>query len=78
VLEELARSPYDRPATNVVEHPELVGDRILRFANIVGRERVITSTDCSLGGRVTRTLSGPKPTRSSRARNVPAASFAAE
>ena len=39
-------------ATNVVEHPELVADRILRFANLVGRERVIASTDCGLGGRV--------------------------
>jgi 5-methyltetrahydropteroyltriglutamate--homocysteine methyltransferase len=39
-------------ATNVVEHPELVAERILRFANIVGRERVIASTDCGLGGRV--------------------------
>ncbi len=39
-------------ATNVVEHPELVAERISRFANIVGRERVIASTDCGLGGRV--------------------------
>src|SRR6202047_1044947 len=39
-------------ATNVVEHPELVADRILRFANLVGRERVMASTDCGLGGRV--------------------------
>jgi 5-methyltetrahydropteroyltriglutamate--homocysteine methyltransferase len=39
-------------ATNVVEHPELVCDRILRFANLVGRERVIASTDCGLGGRI--------------------------
>jgi 5-methyltetrahydropteroyltriglutamate--homocysteine methyltransferase len=39
-------------ATNVVEHPELICDRILRFANVVGRERVIASTDCGLGGRV--------------------------
>jgi len=39
-------------ATNVVEHPELVAERILRFANVVGRERVIASTDCGLGGRV--------------------------
>ncbi len=39
-------------ATNVVEHPELVADRILRFTNLVGRERVIASTDCGLGGRV--------------------------
>ncbi|HML09269.1 MAG TPA: cobalamin-independent methionine synthase II family protein [Stellaceae bacterium] len=39
-------------ATNVVEHPEVVADRILRFANLVGRERVIASTDCGLGGRI--------------------------
>jgi 5-methyltetrahydropteroyltriglutamate--homocysteine methyltransferase len=39
-------------ATNVVEHPELVADRICRFADLVGRERVIASTDCGLGGRV--------------------------
>ena len=39
-------------ATNVLEHPELVADRIVRFANVVGRENVIASTDCGLGGRV--------------------------
>jgi 5-methyltetrahydropteroyltriglutamate--homocysteine methyltransferase len=39
-------------ATNVLEHPELVADRILRFAKVVGRENVIASTDCGLGGRV--------------------------
>jgi 5-methyltetrahydropteroyltriglutamate--homocysteine methyltransferase len=39
-------------ATNVVEHPELVADRIERFAGLVGRERVIASTDCGLGGRI--------------------------
>jgi 5-methyltetrahydropteroyltriglutamate--homocysteine methyltransferase len=39
-------------ATNVVEHPELVAERIVRFADQVGRERVIASTDCGLGGRV--------------------------
>ncbi len=39
-------------ATNVVEHPELVADRILAFANLVGRENVIAGTDCGLGGRV--------------------------
>ena len=39
-------------ATNVVEHPDLVAERILRFANLVGRERVIASTDCGLGGRI--------------------------
>jgi 5-methyltetrahydropteroyltriglutamate--homocysteine methyltransferase len=39
-------------ATNVVEHPELVAERILRFAKLVGRERVIAATDCGLGGRI--------------------------
>ncbi|GIG28496.1 cobalamin-independent methionine synthase II family protein [Cellulomonas marina] len=39
-------------ATNVVEHPELVAERIERFAQRVGRERVVASTDCGLGGRV--------------------------
>jgi 5-methyltetrahydropteroyltriglutamate--homocysteine methyltransferase len=39
-------------ATNVVEHPQLVAERILRFAKLVGRERVIAGTDCGLGGRV--------------------------
>jgi 5-methyltetrahydropteroyltriglutamate--homocysteine methyltransferase len=39
-------------ATNVLEHPELVADRIVRFAGVVGRENVIAGTDCGLGGRV--------------------------
>jgi 5-methyltetrahydropteroyltriglutamate--homocysteine methyltransferase len=33
-------------ATNVVEHPELVAERIVRLANIVGRENVVAGTDC--------------------------------
>jgi 5-methyltetrahydropteroyltriglutamate--homocysteine methyltransferase len=33
-------------ATNVVEHPELVADRLINFANIVGRENVMAGTDC--------------------------------
>ena len=33
-------------ATNVVEHPELVAERIARLAELVGRENVIGSTDC--------------------------------
>jgi 5-methyltetrahydropteroyltriglutamate--homocysteine methyltransferase len=32
--------------TNVVEHPELVAERLVRLANLVGRERVIGGTDC--------------------------------
>jgi 5-methyltetrahydropteroyltriglutamate--homocysteine methyltransferase len=38
-------------ATPLIEHPELVALRIERFARIVGRERVIASTDCGLGLR---------------------------
>jgi 5-methyltetrahydropteroyltriglutamate--homocysteine methyltransferase len=40
---------------NTVEHPELVADRILNFANLVGRENVIAGVDCGFGtfaGRV--------------------------
>jgi 5-methyltetrahydropteroyltriglutamate--homocysteine methyltransferase len=33
-------------ATNVVEHPELVAERIIRLAGILGRERVLAGTDC--------------------------------
>jgi 5-methyltetrahydropteroyltriglutamate--homocysteine methyltransferase len=39
-------------ATNVVEHPEVVADRILNFARVAGGENVIAGTDCGLGGRI--------------------------
>jgi 5-methyltetrahydropteroyltriglutamate--homocysteine methyltransferase len=32
--------------TNYIEHPELVAQRIIRFADLVGRERVIAGADC--------------------------------
>jgi len=35
--------------TNYVEHPELVAQRICRYADIVGRERVLAGTDCGFG-----------------------------
>ena len=35
--------------TNVVEHPRLVAQRIARYADIVGRERVVPGTDCGFG-----------------------------
>ncbi len=38
--------------TNVLEHPEVVADRIIRYAEAVGRENVIASTDCGMGGRI--------------------------
>ena len=37
----------------LVEHPMLVADRIERFANIVGRENVIASTDCGFASSAT-------------------------
>ena len=33
-------------ATNVVEHPELVAERIVRLARLVGRENIFAGTDC--------------------------------
>lgn len=33
-------------ATNVLEHPELIADRLIRFAEIVGKENVMASSDC--------------------------------
>lgn len=39
-------------STNVVEHLELVAQRLRRFTDIVGADNVIASTDCGLGGRV--------------------------
>jgi 5-methyltetrahydropteroyltriglutamate--homocysteine methyltransferase len=50
--EQNSHSRSGHHATNVVEHPRLVADRIMRFAQIVGRENVIASTDCGLGGRI--------------------------
>jgi 5-methyltetrahydropteroyltriglutamate--homocysteine methyltransferase len=39
-------------ATNIVEHPQVVADRIVRYAKVAGRENVIAGTDCGLGGRI--------------------------
>jgi 5-methyltetrahydropteroyltriglutamate--homocysteine methyltransferase len=39
-------------ATDVVEHPQVVADRLVRYAKVVGRENVIAGTDCGLGNRV--------------------------
>ena len=47
-------------ATNVVEHPELVADRIVQYAQLVGRENVIAGTDCGLGGRIHASLAWAK------------------
>jgi 5-methyltetrahydropteroyltriglutamate--homocysteine methyltransferase len=39
-------------STDIIEHPELVAQRLVRYARLVGRENVIAGTDCGLGGRV--------------------------
>lgn len=38
--------------TDTIEHPELVAQRIERWAGVIGRENVIAGTDCGLGNRV--------------------------
>jgi 5-methyltetrahydropteroyltriglutamate--homocysteine methyltransferase len=40
-------------ASNIVEHPELIAERLTRFAAIVGRENVIASTDCGFSSQAT-------------------------
>ena len=35
--------------TNFIEHPELIAQRILRYANLVGRENVMAGSDCGYG-----------------------------
>jgi len=35
--------------TNIVEHPEVVADRLIRYAEVVGRENVMAGTDCGFG-----------------------------
>jgi 5-methyltetrahydropteroyltriglutamate--homocysteine methyltransferase len=52
-----ARIPADKilipgvidSVTNFIEHPRLVAQRLLRFADIVGRERVVAGADCGFG-----------------------------
>jgi 5-methyltetrahydropteroyltriglutamate--homocysteine methyltransferase len=40
-------------ASNIVEHPELVAERILRYAKLVGRENVIAGSDCGFSSQAT-------------------------
>jgi 5-methyltetrahydropteroyltriglutamate--homocysteine methyltransferase len=39
--------------SNIVEHPELIAERIIRFAKLVGRERVIAGGDCGFSSQAT-------------------------
>ena len=52
-------------STNIVEHPEVVAERLLRFAERVGRDNLMAGTDCGfsqspLAGRVHRSIMWPK------------------
>ncbi|HXQ53940.1 MAG TPA: cobalamin-independent methionine synthase II family protein [Stellaceae bacterium] len=38
--------------TNFIEHPDLVAERLVRYAKLVGRENVLAGTDCGIGSRV--------------------------
>src|SRR5919106_3104020 len=42
-------------ASNIVEHPELIAERIVRYAERVGRERVIAGADCGVSSQATFT-----------------------
>jgi 5-methyltetrahydropteroyltriglutamate--homocysteine methyltransferase len=39
-------------ATDIIEHPRLVADRLVRYAGLVGKENVVAGTDCGVGSRV--------------------------
>ena len=66
-------------ATNVVEHPELVAERIVRLAKLVGRENVIAGTDCGFAQgpfyrRVHPSIMWAKLEALAKARGLPARS----
>ena len=42
-------------ATNIVEHPDTIADRIVRFADVVGRENVVASADCGFSSQASYT-----------------------
>jgi 5-methyltetrahydropteroyltriglutamate--homocysteine methyltransferase len=40
-------------SSNIVEHPELIAERLIRFANLVGRENVMAGADCGFSSQAT-------------------------
>lgn len=38
--------------TDVIEHPEVICERLVRLGRLVGKENIMAGTDCGLGGRV--------------------------
>ena len=53
-------------ASNIVEHPELIAERLIRYANIVGRENVIAGADCGFSSQA---VTGPRCIRPSSGRS---------
>ena len=48
-------------STNAIEHPELVAERIQRYADRLGPESVIAGADCGFGSRIHPELGWAKP-----------------
>ena len=46
--------------TNFIEHPELVAQRLVQYARVVGRENVIAGTDCGFATFAARPVVDPK------------------
>ena len=44
--------------TDTIEHPQTIAQRLLRYADVVGRENVIAGTDCGIGSRVSHPTIG--------------------
>jgi hypothetical protein len=65
-------------ATDLVEHAELVVDRLIAFADIVGQENVIAGTDCGLGGSVHPQIAAPSCAPRAMARRSRARSWEVE
>jgi 5-methyltetrahydropteroyltriglutamate--homocysteine methyltransferase len=42
-----------RQGSNIVEHPELIAERLVRFANCVGRDNVVAGADCGFSSQAT-------------------------
>jgi 5-methyltetrahydropteroyltriglutamate--homocysteine methyltransferase len=38
--------------SDFIEHPQLIAERLVRYARVIGRENLVAGTDCGLGGRV--------------------------
>jgi hypothetical protein len=67
--------------TTFVEHPDLVAQRIVQYANLVGRENVIAAPDCGFGNfsrgprGCIQILCGPSSRHSSMVRALPATGY---